>query len=139
MTPMFWARVDADADCWIWTGTLDRDGYGQFNLNGRKVRAHRGAFEALVGLVPPGLVLDHLCRVRACVNPDHLEPVTNAENIRRGFKALARHCLRGHEYTPENTLIHRRPDGSPRRQCRRCWAGYFRKYRAQRKAALRAA
>lgn len=82
----FWPRVDVGL-CWVWLGSHDR-GYGHFGVDGGYVRAHRWAWEALVGPIPPGLVLDHLCRNPSCVNPDHLEPVTRAENTRRGIAAL---------------------------------------------------
>jgi len=74
--------------CWLWTGGNDRRGYGRFSdADQRQVLAHRFAYELLVGPIPEGLDLDHLCRVPACVNPAHLEPVTNAENHRRGAMA----------------------------------------------------
>lgn len=78
----FWANVDKDAGapCWLWTGSLNSDGYGRFNGK----LAHRRTYLEVVGPIPDGLVLDHLCRVRNCVNPDHLEPVTQRENMRRG-------------------------------------------------------
>lgn len=82
----FWARVEIGV-CWTWIGSTDR-GYGVFGAQGRYFRAHRWAWEALVGPIPEGLHLDHLCRNPSCVNPDHLEPVTQAENIRRGHAAL---------------------------------------------------
>lgn len=113
--------------CWAWTGFVKPNGYGQIGLGKRGMgiaHAHRVAYELYVGPIPTGMTLDHLCRVRCCVNPDHLEPVTNAENIRRGDsgKATGRqqraktHCLRGHEYTPENTIWDRRGN----RCCRAC-------------------
>lgn len=81
----FWEKVDKTGACWLWTGGLDKDGYGYFNLpHNRKVRAHRWAYEAAIGQIPKGLEVDHLCRIHACVNPDHLEAVTGRENRLRG-------------------------------------------------------
>ena len=79
----FWEKVDVDPlGCWLWTASVNEDGYGQFMAD-RSVLAHRFAFELLRGPIPRNLELDHLCRVRPCVNPDHLEPVTHEENVRR--------------------------------------------------------
>lgn len=136
MSESFWSRVDATGDCWLWTGPFDRDGYGAFSK--RRSGAHRFAYETLVGPIPAGLVIDHLCRVRACVNPDHMEPVTIRENVQRGARLRQSHCRAGHRMDDENTLIQRRSGGGYRRQCRTCWAGYFRKYRAEKKAATAA-
>ena len=142
MTEKFWARVDGAGDCWLWTGATDHDGYGAFALKGhRKAKAHRFAYEELVGPIPVGLVLDHLCRNKPCVNPSHLEPVTIRENLRRGYRFRDGweqwrdgYCKQGHRLDEENTLVHRTSRGL-RQQCRTCWAGYFRKYRAQKRAA----
>ena len=84
----FWSQVDKGADCWLWIGHRNRDGYGQFKVTDRPghyrtVRVHRRAWEATHGPVPEGLTLDHLCGQPACVRPEHLEPCTNAENLRR--------------------------------------------------------
>ena len=99
----FWRRFKPNAaGCWIWTGTVGKNGYGYFWIGAqRKELAHRWAYEYLRGPVPPDLELDHLCRVPRCVNPRHLEAVTHAENVRRAL--VKTHCLRGHAFTPENT------------------------------------
>jgi len=106
--------------CWLWTGRMNHGGYGMLSLSGGEVRAHRWAYELFIGPVPDGLVLDHLCRVRHCVNPAHLDPCTIGENVMRGETLVAdqvrrTHCPQGHEYTPENTRIN---NGS--RHCREC-------------------
>lgn len=83
------ARVEVGEDCWVWTGQLNNKGYGLASVRNRKRAAHLVLWELLVGPVPPGLELDHLCRVRRCVNPDHLEPVTRSENQRRAAEHRA--------------------------------------------------
>lgn len=107
-------RAVDPADCVLWTGCLDRDGYGAKWVDGRRVMVHRWAYEQRYGPIPSGLELDHLCRKKACYNPDHLEAVTGPENIRRA--KWREHCKHGHAYTPENTMWQK--DG--RRKCRIC-------------------
>ena len=123
----FWAKVDIcewdSHSCWVWTGAHMNKGYGTFSIDGRNVRVHRWVYEQLVGLIPTGLVLDHLCRRRDCVNPAHLEPVTNAENVRRGEPAQRTHCPKGHPYAGSNLLIKKRVDGRTYRACRVCYHG----------------
>lgn len=86
--------------CWVWTANTVNGGYGRVRLNGRMILSHRLAYEALSGPIPDGLQLDHLCRNRACCNPEHLEPVTNRENVMRGVRpAQAREQMRGHAYS----------------------------------------
>lgn len=132
----FWSKVVVDATgCWLWAANTSM-GYGQIIHDGRQVGAHRVAYEVLVGPIPEGLHIDHLCRVRHCVNPGHLEPVTQKENNRRALLHVAAktHCKRGHEFTPENT---RRSRTRPRtRMCIACLNRNSKKYadkmRAQR-------
>jgi len=80
----------SDTGCWLWIGSLNGKGYGHFNLDGRIHKAHRWAYERRFGTPPEGMQLDHLCSVRNCVNPDHLEPVTNRENSRRSRERACR-------------------------------------------------
>lgn len=107
--------IDASGDCWLWTGRTGRYDYGTVGAFGKKnVMAHRAVWLVLVGPIPEGMHLDHLCRVPLCVNPDHLEPVTPAENNRRSPYLHPTHCRKGHELTKENRLA------PPKRQCRTC-------------------
>lgn len=108
--------VVRDDGCWVWRGSHTSDGYGRIKVPRVGVcYAHRVAYEQWVGPVPEGLILDHLCRVRDCCRPEHLEPVTIAVNNRRG--AVTRtHCKRGHAYSGPSLRI--TPDG--RRECRNC-------------------
>lgn len=113
--------------CWVWTGWLTQAGYAMINAggtNGKALRAHRVSYEAHVGPIPDGLVLDHLCRNRACLNPAHLEPVTASENVMRGEGPPARnarrtHCAHGHPLSGENVRIRVRP-GCVERVCCSC-------------------
>lgn len=125
----FWARVEkrGPEECWLWTGPLNRSGYGGIGVRGaRNVGAHRVAYELLVGSIPEGLHIDHLCRVRHCVNPAHLEPVTAQENMRRGViherrgahERAKTHCKNGHEFTPES-VVNRSRGGRDCKECHR--------------------
>jgi hypothetical protein len=108
-------RVDA-AGCWVWQASM-QGGYGRLNMHGRKVFAHRLAWECRFGPVPDGLELDHLCRNKACCNPDHLEPVTHTANVGRGLNGVLRtHCARGHELAGANLCV----QAGGRRRCRIC-------------------
>lgn len=126
--PTFWKRVDFHGPmrspylgpCWLWTGTKSPEEYGACYADGRTKRAHRHAWELFFGAIPEGLVIDHLCRVPACVNPAHLEPVTVRENTLRGIGRAATNarkvrCSRGHSLGEENTV----PEPG-RRKCRIC-------------------
>ena len=118
----FFSHVEQSGDCWLWTAFRQPDGdYGKFNLDGRCLLAHRWSYEFLRAEIPADLSLDHLCRNPPCVNPWHLEPVTQRVNLHRsdngvGVNARKAECLRGHAFDAANTYLTR--DG--RRQCRRC-------------------
>ena len=124
----FWSKVDKSGDCWVWRGYVASTGYGRLSVGRKHYQAHRYAYELVNGPVSADLVMDHLCNNKACVNPAHLEPVTNRENLLRSEvtasgRAYKRdHCIRGHAYTPENTLIVR--EGY--RKCRTCGKAPFR-------------
>lgn len=101
--------------CWLWTGGVDRLGYGSLVVAHRTVRAHRAVYEANAGAIPAGMELDHLCRNKLCVNPAHLEPVTHSENLRRHYASVTS-CPHGHRYDEANTYR----DTSGKRRCRTC-------------------
>jgi hypothetical protein len=120
--------INPESGCWEWQKWLDPKGYGHAQWNGRPYRAHRLVYELLVGEIPDGLQLDHVkargCASKACCLPDHMEPVTGAENHRRR-RASETHCPSGHEYSPENLYI----EASGSRRCRACWRDYDRRRR----------
>lgn len=84
-----------ESGCWAWKGTIDHDGYGRVYHLGKKVRAHRLSYELLVGELTPGLVVDHVCRNKACINPDHLELVSQSENVKRSLPTSKNGMTRG--------------------------------------------
>ncbi len=115
---------EPNSGCWIWTGYISKQGYGRFSPKWKMspLYAHRISYEIYKGKIPDGLALDHLCRVRCCVNPDHLEPVTYRENLLRGrgpggvlFKPKT-HCKAGHKFSDGSFYI----SGRGTRVCRLC-------------------
>jgi len=119
----FWLKVEKTNTCWEWKGGLQGPRYGSFWFNGKQIRAHRFAYELFKGEIPNGLQIDHLCRNRACVNPEHLEIVSCKENVLRGIGVCAKnskktHCPRGHELKEDNLDKHHLRIGQ--RTCKTC-------------------
>lgn len=126
----FFAMVEKTDTCWIWVGYTMSNGYGTFGLNGKKILAHRFSYIIAKGPIPDGLTIDHLCRVRNCVNPSHLEAVTMRENLLRGNTLTAKeaaqtHCLRGHAFDGNNLIKLK----NGKRGCRSCKKIYNNSYK----------
>lgn len=120
-TPVTDTSRYVDSPCWLWTGSVTRVGYARLGFPGRPDAAHRTAYEYCAGPIGADLDIDHLCRVRSCVNPNHLEPKTRRDNLRQymlqdGVKYGATHCKHGHEFTEANTHV----DKLNRRRCKAC-------------------
>jgi hypothetical protein len=138
--PTLYERMDQrtivdETGCWLWIGTLSASGYGVLATGKRQHKAHRVSYERHVGPIPDGLGLDHLCRVRNCINPAHLEPVTTRVNVLRGtsfaaVNAVKTHCAQGHEFAGAN-LRHYRGE----RICRACQVAANGRWRVKRRAA----
>lgn len=120
--PVFWKKVNKTDTCWLWIASFKSGGYGSYWDGTRHMRAHRFLWEKMVGPIPEGLQLDHLCRVRNCVNPDHMEPVTCRENLLRGhgiaaINARKTHCKQGHPFSGDNLGFR---DNGRKRKCLTC-------------------
>lgn len=118
----FWSKVEKTNSCWNWTASDRGEGYGCFGFKGKIEQSHRLSYEDSKGKIPEGLQIDHLCRNRKCVNPDHLEAVTHRENTLRGNNFIAQnakktHCIHGHPFNEENTIIRKNQKG---RDCKQC-------------------
>ena len=129
-----------ESGCWIWTASCDTKGYGGICVDGEMRKVHRVVYEITTGAIPDGLQLDHLCRVRSCVNPYHLEPVECRENIRRGEGPTAKrmaqtHCIHGHELTGCN--VYYAPSRKQCRICRTCKNEQKRKLNAKKREAMK--
>lgn len=130
----FWSRLEKTSTCWIWKGAIwghHGPQYGRISYRGAWVQAHRFSYELLVGPIPKGLTIDHVCKNTLCVNPLHLRPLSLADNIRRGvgtgtenWNGRKTQCPRGHPYSGENLYIGKSPDGYIRRFCKTCQKEY---------------
>lgn len=132
----FLAKIDYVDGHWIWTAAKDKDGYGRFKWGGKTRRSHQFSYLYYVGEIAEGLQIDHLCRVRACARPDHLEAVTSRTNTLRGKTPAAKnffatHCVKGHEFSEENTGI--RTNGN--RYCKFCSRLSAREYMRKKRGA----
>lgn len=105
--------------CWYWTGAINSRGYGQWGVDGVSRSTHRVAWELLVGPIPDGMTIDHLCQIKRCCNPAHLEVVTRAENIWRYARNIT-HCPQGHELSGTNVIVKTAKSGRTYRNCREC-------------------
>lgn len=132
----FWGKIatEPNSGCWLWTGTLNGNGYGEFyNGAGKKHLAHRISYQHYIGTIPSGKILDHTCRVRCCVNPQHLEPVTNQENVLRGA-LLKTHCPQGHPYSGDNLYLYK----GKHRYCKTCIREHDARHQAKKRLQLAA-
>lgn len=127
-------KVDTKSKCWLWQGYLEKNGYGRLSVGHKRQWAHIHFYNLIVGPVPDGLELDHLCRNHACVNPAHLEPVTHKENMRRSpFTAChihraKTHCPQGHPYSGSNLV-----EWGGFRYCRTCQNEYKKQYKLRKR------
>jgi len=129
MDVRIFSKTIPDGDCLTWKGHLNYAGYGLIWTKDKKYRVHRIIHELFIGPIAEGLCVDHLCRNRACVNPEHLEAVTPVENVRRGVPKNRNktHCVKGHEFSLENTTILK----SGKRRCRKCHNRLNREWKAR--------
>lgn len=128
----FWAKVDVSGDCLVWAGAKSAQGYGTFNYMGENTPVQRAAYRLTYGEIPRGLQVDHLCRNRLCANPQHLEAVTQKENLLRGETISAMNlakieCVNGHLLSDDNVYYRRRGKSI----CRTCIACATRRAREQ--------
>lgn len=137
VVPRFWAKVRKTEGCWLWTGAMQSSRYGQIGWDHKVYLAHRVSYWLHKGAIPVGMQIDHLCRNRLCVNPLHLEVVTNAENVARtntpqGIVVRTGFCQRGHDLTLPNS----RRGGTNKHQCRECHNASMRRMRSRQKGSV---
>ena len=126
-------KVDGESECWMWTGSKVKGGYGLISVDGKPKRAMRVAYELYRGQIPTDLVLDHVlypgrCIGPSCCNPQHLIPTTRSANSARNSWTRKTHCPAGHEYTPENTILETNRCGRKSRRCKKCRNEHIRQW-----------
>lgn len=140
----YWSKValDGPGQCWEWHGGMSGRGYGVTHFRGRTLAAHRIAYVAQGRTISDGMVIDHICRNRLCVNPTHLRETTQAINSVENslsipaFNKVKTHCPQGHLYSLENTRMQRKSSSSSSRNCRTCHLVHSRRYKQKKRAAL---
>lgn len=133
----FNSRIDKSGGCWLWTGPIRKNGYAQFKIGKKQVSTHRFSYEHFKGAIPEGLELDHLCRVRHCANPDHLEAVDRRTNLGRSSlpmlwaaRRAKTHCPAGHPYDASNTYVYKATGHRDCKTCRRaCFKAWYRAHK----------
>jgi HNH endonuclease len=139
--PSLSSLIDATGVCWEWNGRVENNGYGRFQIGNVKFLAHRAVYEILVGDIPQNMVLDHLCKNRRCVNPDHLSVTTQEENNRRSGSITSKNivktsCPSGHPYDKTNTKVWVRPNGRKMRYCAQCRRDQYYKHKTVHKEVV---
>lgn len=124
-TPFERAVPEPNTGCWLWLSSMKPNGYGKVEIGGRQLQAHRWSYEFYRNPIPHGMVIDHLCRVRCCVNPAHMEVVTQKQNLDRSECASATngrktHCNRGHALADPNLITRTQRRYGATRECRTC-------------------
>lgn len=136
----FWQRAEQQGECLVWTWGKDKDGYGKLKWQGRDRRAHQVAHELAIGPIPEGLGVLHRCHNTSCIRPEHLYAGDGSQNMAdmvdagRAREQTKTHCLRGHEFTPENTYV-RKDKGKGKRGCRECRAQQWRDWYERQRSA----
>lgn len=120
-----WDKINKSSTCWFWFGAIDKDGYGIWTSKKKTYRVHRFMYELYNGKILSGMVIDHLCRIRNCVNPEHLRAITNKENILCGVGITAQNsrkivCNKGHDLSGKNLYVYKNKKGGVDRHCLKC-------------------
>lgn len=142
----FFEKVDKTGQCWVWIGTLTSKGYGRFHIHSKRYRAHRWSYERFVGPLEEGMTIDHLCKRKSCVNPEHLEQVTNSVNIQRYHADNSLiwqsidwengKCTNGHSLSIVGFIDRKKKNGSVSRECVQCRRNQHRRHYEKKRARI---